>query len=209
LRALVARAEMRKNRRDFDGASSDRKIAATLTPTSAADFNARGLIREANNDFEGALADYCRAEELNPGFEAALMNQARIMADMFKPAKTQEAIVVLNRLLARSPDSPNALAARAVYLARLSRADDALIDAKHCLSICELPFVRYQIGDVYALTANRPGHAKEAVRLLWLAIRQQPALARELTNDPDLQAIRDQPEFRKLVDAVNSLRSMD
>jgi serine/threonine protein kinase/tetratricopeptide (TPR) repeat protein len=209
LRALVARADSRKHRGDHQGAAADRAAAIKLSAVSALDFNSRGAAHMARKDYDGALADLRRAEELNPGLELALLGQAEILADRLKTPRTQEAIAALERLLARSPDSPKALASRAVYLARLKRTDEALADAQRCLAICNLPFIRYQIAGVYALTSDRPGHAKEALRLLTGAIRQQASLARELAGDPDLKTLRELPEYRTLADAVKSLASMD
>jgi eukaryotic-like serine/threonine-protein kinase len=207
LRALVIRAEARRKSDNPTGAAEDYSAAIKLDAVTAADYIARGSARRLTNDMVGALDDFRRAEQLNPKSDSALMNQAYVLSDRLK--KPLEAIAVLDRLLERSPDSPNALAGRAVLLARVGRVDDALRDAKHCLKICQLPIIRYQVAGVYALTSDRPGHAKEAMRLLSEAINEQGLLMRELEDDPDLTSIRSRPEFQRLAEAAKALKSMD
>lgn len=209
LRALMSRANTRRLRGNAAGAADDRAAVAKLTPATAADFIARGSAQLQNGNAAAALADFQRAEELNPRLDAALMNQAHILAEKTKPAKTAEAIAILDRLIQRSPDSPDGLAARAVLLARAGRGDDALRDAKRSLSLSRRPIIRFQAADVYALTADRPGHVQEALKLLAAAIHDQELLAAELESDPDLHALRSLPEFRRLAEAAKIIKPMD
>ncbi|MBX7105516.1 MAG: protein kinase [Gemmataceae bacterium] len=205
-RALLARAETRRRAGNKAGADADRQAGLALKPTTAADFNARGRARR-DTDAEAALLDFQRAEQLNPWFTSALQNQADVLANILN--RPEESLQALERLLARSPDQPQALAGRAVMLARLNRIDEAVRDAKVVLARFDQPLLRYQVAGVYALSADRPGHLKEAIRLLNSAIRQKANLAEQLISDPELRPIHGRPEFKKLLEGTAALRIQD
>jgi serine/threonine protein kinase/predicted Zn-dependent protease len=208
LRAMLIRANARRKSGNIKGAIEDRVEALKLTPASAADFIARGTARLSAKDVPGAWEDFCQAEKLNPKSDSALMNQAHILSEQMK--KNSDAIAVLDRLLDRSPESPSALASRAVLLARLGRVDEALRDAEHCLKISHLPVIRYQVAGVYALTPDRPGHVKKAFQLLSEAISEQGQLLLQLEDDPDLKLIHEREEFKRFAEAAKTLtKSLD
>jgi serine/threonine protein kinase/predicted Zn-dependent protease len=205
-RALFARGEIRRRAGNKAAADADRQSGLAFKPATAADYNARGRARR-DTDPEAALLDFQRAEQLNPWFTSALQNQADVLANTLN--RPEESLQALERLLARSPDQPQALASRAVMLARLNRIDDAVRDAKTVLARFDQPLLRYQVAGVYALSADRPGHLKEAIRLLTSAIRQRASLADQLSNDPELRPIHGRAEFKKLLDGTAALRTID
>ena len=135
------------------------------------------------------------------------MNQANLLSERLN--KPEESLNALNKALEIAPEYPPALGGRAIVLARLGRADEALRDAETCLAKFDHPFVRYQMAGVYALTADRPGHLQKAVQLIAGAVRRNMALASQLDNDRDLKPIEKSPEFRKLREATTTLRGMD
>src|SRR5262249_60612061 len=49
--------------------------SAGIAQTSAVDYFNRGVAENANGDFEGAIADYNRAIELDPKYAAAYSNR--------------------------------------------------------------------------------------------------------------------------------------
>lgn len=206
LRALLVRSELRRRQGKRADADADRKAALAIEPRTAADYNARGLARRKDEP-AAALDDFVRAERLAPSFTSPLQNQADVLANSLN--RPEDAVAALDRLLARSPDQPAALAGRAVMLARLGRVEEALRDAKTVLGRFDQPRLRYQVAGVYALTADRPGHLSEAIRLLTSAIRERASLAELLADDPELKPIHDRPEFRKLLGGTASLRGID
>jgi hypothetical protein len=105
------------------------------------------------------------------------------------------------------PQDTTALAGRAIELARLGRADEALRDAKACLDLNPRPLDRYQIAGVYALTKDRPGHAVTAIRLIAESLRAGAGWT-ELANDPDLVPLAEHADFRRLQDAARTLREL-
>ena len=134
----------------------------------------------------------------------ALQNKANVLAE--QPGRTEEAIRVLDSLLAIHPSYVPARAGRGVLLARVGRREDAHLDAREALERDKTPFNTYQVAGIYALTSRQqPGDRREALRLLGLALGQGFGLDL-IGTDHDLDAIRDEPEFRQLVEAARARR---
>ena len=72
---FMRRGNVRKDKRDLEGARADYDRAIELDATSAGAFNNRGLVRHALGDVDGALADYDRAVELDGRYAMALSNR--------------------------------------------------------------------------------------------------------------------------------------
>jgi hypothetical protein len=92
-------------------------------------------------------------------------------------------------------------------LARLGRREAAHVDARRALPRDATPFNVYQVAGIYALTSRQNADdRREALRLLESALSQGFGLDL-LDRDRDLDAIRDQPEFRRLVEAARDRRT--
>ncbi len=206
VRAWFHRAYVRRLVGDKAGADADVKEGLAREPDEK-DFVSwvvRGVHWKNNRQPERALADFRRAEQINPYYYPALDNQAEVLSEMLHQPET--ALEVLNRLLGRYPDLPHALAGRAVLLARAGKVADAVRDADRVLQLDNRPFTLYQVAGVYALTADRPGHLHKALNLLSQALRAGAGYS-EIGSDPDLNRIRQRPEFRRLYEAVQTLQS--
>ena len=167
-------------------------------------MTARGLVRQPR-DPRAALADYDSALKLNPRYLTALQNKANVLAEDL--GRTEEAVAALDTLLAFYPDYVPALAGRGVLHARLGRREAAHADAREALPRDTKPFNVYQVAGIYALTSRQnPDDRREALRLLESALSQGFGLDL-LDKDRDLDAIRDQPEFRRLVEAARARRT--
>src|SRR5262249_58111553 len=58
----------------------------------------------------------------------------------------------------------------------------------------------YKVAGIYALTSQQePGARREALRLIAIALRKDPSLLQVIPRDPELDRIRDRPEFRELI----------
>ena len=91
--------------------------------------------------------------------------------------------------------------------ARLGQREAAHADAIEALKKDSKPFNTYQVAGIYALTSRRePGDRKEALRLLGSALDRGFGLDL-IDRDPDLDAIRDQPEFRRMVESARVRRA--
>jgi serine/threonine protein kinase/lipoprotein NlpI len=204
LRAYFLRARIRAGEGDKEGARQDREEGLRREPRDERDWTARGLAR-LPRDPQGALADFDKALERNPRYHVAMQNKASVLSEDL--GRIDEAIPVLDKVIALEPSYVPARAGRGVLLARLGRRDAAHADAREALQRDTQPFTIYQVAGIYALTSR--GHTddrREALRLLASALRQGFGLEL-LDGDHDLDPIRDLPEFRRIVEAARALRA--
>jgi hypothetical protein len=120
---------------------------------------------------------------------------------------TEQAIALFDKCVAFHPDLVSVRSDRGVLLARLGKRTEALIDAQEVLKRDTQPRMLYQVACIYALTAKeQPDDRVEAFRLLSMALRQ--GFGYDLVEtDSDLAALRQFPEYHKLVTGVRALRS--
>ena len=204
-RLYFLRSNARRVVGDQTGAAADRIEGMTRVPGDALSWATRGRWR-MEKEPQKALADYDAALRLEPTLRDALLNKAIVLADSLH--RETEAIPVLDRLLELYPDHVEALAGRGVYLARLGRAAAARQDAADTLAAEPTAYRKYQIAGLHAQLAKHdptgPARA-EALRLLALAFRSGFEDMKLLKEDTDLDPIRTDPEFKRLVEIATQL----
>jgi serine/threonine protein kinase/predicted Zn-dependent protease len=204
-RVYFIRAQVRESLGDRDGAAADRAEGMKRPPSDPASFVTRGLAR-ASKEPEAALADFQDAEKLDPFYHHAMVNQAWILGE--KMNRPEEAIAAVDRLLAIYPDHQNGRAGRAVLLARLGRNDEAIAEARRCLTSAPHASAYYQAACVFAIvsrTDNR--HRDEGIRLVATALLRGFGHD-SLLSDHDLDPFRTDERFRKLADGVKVMRDL-
>jgi tetratricopeptide (TPR) repeat protein len=75
---------------------------AQNNPKTADDFYAMGIFKEIQQDYQGALADYDKAIELNPKYDAIYISRADLKKKHFKDY--QGALADLNKAVEFVPD---------------------------------------------------------------------------------------------------------
>jgi tetratricopeptide (TPR) repeat protein len=153
-----------------------------------------------------ALADFQAAVRLNPRSLPGLYNQALIYADRL--GQPRESIRVLDEAVRQHPHRVEPLASRAVLRARLGQRKDAHADGAAARSLApDSVAVLYQTACIHSLTSrDHPDDAEEAFRLLVRALRQ--GFGHDtLEKDRDLEPLRGDPRFKRLVRAVRELRT--
>jgi tetratricopeptide (TPR) repeat protein len=200
-RAYFMRARARELAGDAAGAKRDLEQGLSREPADEHGWVARGLAR-LTTDLAGALGDFDKALEFNPRSLAALQNKAHVLGRL---NRTEEAVRVLDRAVELYPDFVPSRAGRGVYHGRLGHRAEALADAKESLLRDTNPSNVYQVAGIYALTSRQEADDRhEAFRLLASALRKGFGFDL-LESDPDLNPIRKEPEFRRLVDASRSV----
>jgi tetratricopeptide (TPR) repeat protein len=195
---LRQRERVRRLRGDTAGANRDRDALLASRPTSAVGWLARAW---AQSDPTAALADLDAALKLDPDHRDTLQKKAEVLSERLNQPK--DAIAVLTREIKEHPTAASALAGRAVLRARLGDRDGALADARAALKVAREPLVVYQAANTFALTSPKaPGDRREALKLLAEAFRRDPKLLDLVADDPDFAPIRNDPEFRALVEAA-------
>jgi serine/threonine protein kinase/predicted Zn-dependent protease len=189
---------------DREAARRDLELGLASTPGDELSWIARGIARMAR-DPEGAIADFDQALQRNPSSRSAMQNKASVLSDRLD--RTEEAVAVLDRLIALHPEYVPAQAGRGVLLARLGRREAAIADATVALRLSDEPFTRYQVAGIFALTSTtHPEDRSEALRLLASALRDKEGLTL-LPTDPDLKPIREDPALSRLVEAARTLQT--
>jgi hypothetical protein len=113
---------------------------------------------------------------------------------------------VLDQAVALHPDYVLARAGRGVLLARAGSREAAHHDAEAALARDTKPITQYQVAGIYALTSRQEADdRREALRLLASALRQEPRWLKVIPKDPDLDPIRNDPEFERLTQAAAAL----
>jgi tetratricopeptide (TPR) repeat protein len=202
-RLYFMRARVRETRGDKEGARRDFEEGMRREPTDEKSWLARGFAQLAKNP-QAALADFEQALRRNPRSAAGLQNKSHVLAE--KLGRHREALDVLVHAVTLYPDSVPARSGRGVLYARLGQRDAALRDAEETLRRDTSPPRLYQVACIYALTSAEQSEDRlHAFRLLSAALRQGYGFD-ILETDHDLDAIRNLPEFRRLVDAARALR---
>ena len=203
LRAYFLRARVRARAGDHEGARRiGRRACGGNRATNVT--GPRGLERQGTEP-RSALADYEHALEINPRYLTALEDKANVLAEDLRRADL--AIAALDQLLGYYPRFVPARAGRGVLHARLGHRAAAHADAREALRTGTTLFNTYQVAGIFALTSRQdPGDRSEAVRLLGSVLSRGFGLDL-LETDHDLNAIRDDPEFRQLVAQARARRA--
>jgi tetratricopeptide (TPR) repeat protein len=199
------RARARRWAGNVAGAAADQTEGLKREPNDPISWVARGN-QKMQKEPTQALADFEAALKLAPNMREALLDKAIVLADYLH--READAIPVLDRLLELYPDHIEARAGRGVYLARLGRAAEARRAAAEVLTAEPTAYRKYQMAGLYAQLARHapcgPDRA-ESLRLLALALRAGFDDMKLLKTDSDLDPVRADPEFIRLLSVVNQL----
>jgi tetratricopeptide (TPR) repeat protein len=203
-RAYFMRARVRDMAGEREGARRDREEGLRRTPGDPQSWVARGVARLAA-DPKAALADFDEALKLDAAYADALEAKAHVLSERL--GRTEDAVAVLDKAVEQNPEYVLARAGRGVLLARLGKREAAHQDAEAALRLDGKPLVQYQAACIYALTSRANADDRpEAYRLLSAALRGGFGFDL-LDRDDDLKPIREQPPFRRLVEAARALQA--
>lgn len=204
-RAWLMRAQVMEFLGEKSKSVADRTAGIDRPAITSADWIARGRARRST-DPVGAIADFEKAAELAPFDTLPLENQAYVEAEMMH--RPDLAARTLARLLEKSSSSPLIYISRAVYLARSGDLKEAISQAEKARELNSTPGVLYRIGCVYSLAAKKdPAFAAPALRHIAEAI--QAGFGHEyLIDDNDLDPLRGDSRFGKLLELTRHLREL-
>jgi tetratricopeptide (TPR) repeat protein len=202
VRTYFLRADIRERRGNAAGARADQEEGLRLVPADELSWIGRAEVR-VESDPTGALADVHEALKINPASLPGMQLKAHILAErLHRPA---EALATLDRAVERYPESASVRAGRGVIRARQGNRTDAVQDAKDALLLDGKAPNLYQVGCIYALTARTNSDDKrEALRLLWAGLKTGFGLD-IVDTDSDLDSIRSDPEFNRLIERARLL----
>jgi tetratricopeptide (TPR) repeat protein len=111
--------------KDPDGAMVTLNELIQRTPQRWEGYNLRGQLYASINQLDLAIADFDQASKLSPKSIEPRLNKFALLAAQ---KKTDEALAVLNQVLAENPDNLMALQMRMKFYEALGRSADALKD---------------------------------------------------------------------------------
>jgi tetratricopeptide (TPR) repeat protein len=164
---------------------------------------ARGWWR-VKTDPTGALADFKEATTLVPHYYQAWQNQAHVLAECLH--ETDLAIAAMDEAVKANPQYAEALMGRAVLLARIGKRDESHADVDKGLLMTNSGLLVYQAACAYALTSRtHPQDSDRAFMLLRQAIREGYLNLKQFREDPDWNALRENPEFQRIMEAAKTI----
>jgi len=198
---LHQRARVRRLRGDVGGAKKDLDTLISSTPTSVEGWLARAMNQV---DAKNSLADLDEALKRDPDHLATLQKKAETLSERLnRPA---DAIAVLSHEIEKHPAAVDAWAGRAVLRARLGNRDAALHDAHRALELDPRPIIVYQVANVFALTSVKcSDDRRQALKHLSEAVRRDPKLLELIATDPDFGPLKNDSDFRALIEAARRL----
>lgn len=124
VRAHVARALVRNDQGDFEGAMADFSRALDLFPRSLYALRERCRMLTRHDQKEGALADASKVVEIDPSMDNLRM-RAQTRSTFLDFAGAEED---LNKIVRDNPKNPDAYIERAELRKKMGRLQDSLID---------------------------------------------------------------------------------
>jgi tetratricopeptide (TPR) repeat protein len=197
------RAQIRDRRGDHAGADADRDALRHFALKTEEDFVASGWSR-MDRDPKGAAENFQKAIELNPRSIVALQNLVHLLVNQLN--NNDKALVVATQLTERYPEFVPAIAGRAVVLARLGRREEAHKEIERARLMSDDAEILYLAASVYALTSKTNVEdipkAAELIRKAW---QKGYVNLRGMETDPNLDAIRNNAEFRDISRAAATI----
>jgi TolB-like protein/Flp pilus assembly protein TadD len=194
----------------FEEATASSRKAIELDPEDAIAYWTLGRIHFSGGEFEAAYALYQRVIELNPGFLSAYADLKMTCEQLGRQEGVEFARkTLLDRLpthLLQNPDDARAHIIYALMLADSNRKDEAL---RECAQAIELspgdPVMLYNCTCFY----SRLGETGRALGAMRQAIAAGYSNVEWAKQDPDLNLLRDNPDFQALMEGLRRNRKAE
>ncbi len=193
-RCFLIRARLYQKLNRTAEAEADLEQARLLPAESSEDRLARASALVAV-DPKAALSELETAEKLFGPQTAVLQSMAHVLSEHLQ--QQEQSLAALNRLLERRPNYQKALAGRAVLHARAGNTEAAIADIRNLLATPRSLSgdLMFQVASAWSLCSkNQPDLRTQAWKWLARAIVAGYG-ANLLDSDPDLEPLRDDPEF--------------
>jgi len=184
----------------FEEAGASARKAIELDPDDFIAYWTLGRIHFANGEYELAYDVYQRVIKLKPEFVNAYSD---LRMTCQRLGREQDAAIARGELLERMPtyllQNPDDARQRMLYataLAEIGRTDEALREGAQAQELSPNdPLMLYNVACVY----SRLGEPRRAIEALSQAISAGYENFSWLRNDPDLDALREDADFKALM----------
>ena len=206
VRVRFLRSEINDLDNKLDDAKSDREQAMKMKPLDELDWSTRGYARMSSEP-AAALKDLDKAITLNPRSSDSLINKSIVLAEFLN--RPHDAIAVFDKFLDYYPDHIGVRLGRGVVLARVGECKKARLDVEECRKQKLTPFFLFQAAGIYVQISRHEKDTdakQEALLLLGNALRNGFSDLELFQTDTDLNPIRDDPEFKRLLQIAAGLK---
>jgi len=197
-RTYLLRADLRRRLNRLAEAEADEAEGLRRVPTDELSWVQRGLVKARTNP-QAAAQDLQKALDLNPNSRYALRNLAYVYGERMGDLAT--AMNYLERLAQLHAHADDFIS-MAVYHARQHRSADAVASANQALKKNRSGKILFQAACVHSLLREANEPATRALAYLEESLAVEPQWVRIAVSDPDLQSIRNEPEFQAIVQAA-------
>ena len=184
----------------FEEASASSRKAIELDPDDFIAYWTLGRIHFSNGELEESLDLFRRVIDIKPGFYAAYADLAQTCMGLGRTAEadvaSEQLLALLPNYLLQNPDDSRARMYYAITLAERGRKDEAIREGAAALELSPGdPMMLYNCACLYA----RLGETERAVDSLRQAMSGGYENFGWMKHDPDLDSLRDDPEFVELM----------
>lgn len=184
----------------FDEATASGRKAIELDPDNFIAYWTLGRIQFSTGNFAEALELFQRAIDIKPGFYVAHTDLKQAYTGLGRPAEAEvvsrRIIEMLPNYLLQNPDDSRARMFYAITLLEVGRREEAITEGAAALELSPGDSLMLYNG---ACLYSQLGETKRAVATLRDAIAAGVTNFGWMKNDPDLDPIRNDPEFLELV----------
>jgi TolB-like protein/Flp pilus assembly protein TadD len=189
----------------FDEAAASGRKAIELDPDNFIAYWTLGRIRFSTGDFAEALQLFQRCIDIKPGFYVAHLDLKQTLMSLGRTAEAAAALKkvmeILPNYLLQNPDDARAKLFYAMTLLELGRRDEAIAEGAAALELAPGDsLMLYNCACLYA----QLGEKKKAITTLRDAIAAGVTNFQWMMHDPDLNCLRDDPEFMELAKVAGS-----
>jgi TolB-like protein/Tfp pilus assembly protein PilF len=187
----------------FDDAEAASRKAIELAPDDFLAYWWLGRIYFSQGKLPQALEQFRKVVELKPDFYAAypyIEQTCRALGQVEEAqAASRRVMELLPDYLLQNPDDARARSVYATTLASLGRRDEAIAESRHALELSpDDPLMLYNVGCLFAQLNEKP----RAIDALQRAITAGYWDLGWMRHDPDLDPLREDPGFQKMLGDV-------
>jgi tetratricopeptide (TPR) repeat protein len=190
------RGNARRDKGDLPGAMSDYDAAIRLNPNAARVFINRGIVYKIRGDLDSALADFTKAISLKPSdLDMAEASYSRGVVFQLKD-ELEKAVADYRLAITISTASYHVMAG--IALMNVLRKTGDYVEADEQETIARNLIARENEYNRSCFEAAY-GNVDKALELLNIGLEKKQATRAWARLDPDLETIRNDPRFDKIV----------
>ncbi len=202
-KVLLDRAIQLTKRRETRQAKVDLERCLELNLTSPRVYFNRGMVHFLERDFEEALEDFTTAIELKPDYFQAFHNRGKLYTSR---GQFRKALKDAERMMELEPENPLAINAYGLCKVKTGEQEEGISYFQKAIEQDpDFEKAYYNLACVHSLSGN----VEEALDWLEKAVDRGYRNKMVLSEDRDLDPVRDHPRFQELKHRLENLTEED